>query len=120
MLDIYAENILEHYKNPHNHGAMSNPDMQAHDSNPICGDEITIYLKMNGSRVKQASFVGRGCAISQASASMLTDSMHGKTKTEILGLTHEDMIRMLGISLTVARMRCALLALETVRKALRA
>ncbi|MBI4214934.1 SUF system NifU family Fe-S cluster assembly protein, partial [archaeon] len=93
MLDIYAENILEHYKNPHNHYAMRDPDLQAHDSNPVCGDEITIYLKMNGNNLASASFTGRGCAISQASASMLTDSIKGKSRKQMLSLNKDHMLK---------------------------
>src|SRR3989344_1837564 len=106
MLDIYAQNILDHYKDPHNHRKMIQPSSKAHDSNPICGDEITIYLRLNGSKVVDASFTGKGCAVSVASASMLTDSLKGLQKGAALRLNRDSVMKMLGVNITPARIKC--------------
>ena len=77
--DIYREIILDHYRNPRNKGRLPNADVSIHDSNPLCGDEIDIHLKVEEEKVKEIKFEGRGCAISQASASMLTEMIVGKS-----------------------------------------
>ena len=87
MDDIYRQYILEHYREPHNHGTLNQPDIHAADTNPLCGDRVAIDLKVQDGRVSEVRFNGRGCAISQASASMLTDRIEGATMDELKALT---------------------------------
>lgn len=117
-MDLYAENILDHYKNPHHKGKLINPTTAAEDSNPLCGDELKIELAIQDNKVTQVAFNGKGCAISQASASMLTDELIGKTPEEIAAISNETIYEMLGVPLTPARVKCALLSLVVVKKAL--
>ncbi len=115
---LYREYILEHYKHPHNQGTLEHPDMQAHDLNPLCGDELTFQLELDGAgRVKQVAFDGHGCAISQAAASMLSDELQGKTTQELLALDHQTVLDLLGIEISATRMKCAMLALKVVKAA---
>lgn len=116
---LYQEHVLDHYKHPRNKGVLEPATFSARDTNPLCGDEITIYLRVDGSdRVSDVRFDGRGCAISQASASMLTEAVHGRTLAETAAMGRDDILRILGVSLTSARMKCALLPLEALRHAL--
>ncbi len=116
--EIYAENILEHYKNPHNKREIQNCPVKHKEYNPLCGDEITIFINVKDGKVVDASFMGKGCAISQASVSMLTDKIKGMTLEEAKALTKEDVFSLLGISLSPLRTKCALLSLKTVVKAI--
>jgi nitrogen fixation NifU-like protein len=114
--DIYREIILDHYRNPRNKGKLSNADVSIHDSNPLCGDEIDIHLKIEEDKVKDIKFEGRGCAISQASASMLTEMISGKPLTTIKDLTKEDILENIGLmNLGPARIKCALLSLKVLK-----
>jgi nitrogen fixation NifU-like protein len=114
--DFYREFILDHYKNPHNFGEMLDATHQYHDTNPLCGDEITMYLKVGpGERVEDVRFAGKGCAISQASASILTDEVKGKTLDELKAIDREHVLENLGITLTPARLKCALLSLKALK-----
>lgn len=114
--DIYREIILDHYRNPRNKGKITNPDVSIHDSNPLCGDEIDIHLKMEGDKIKDIKFEGRGCAISQASASMLTEMVMNKPLTSIKNLTKDDILEEIGLtSLGPARIKCALLSLKVLK-----
>src|SRR3989338_4014491 len=97
---MYADIILDYYRNPHNFGRIEKPDAAARDVNPLCGDEIEIQLKFNDEKIKDIKFTGHGCAISQASASMLTELVMGKTLDEIKKLSIEDILDMLGIELS--------------------
>ncbi|HEY7506751.1 MAG TPA: SUF system NifU family Fe-S cluster assembly protein, partial [Nitrososphaera sp.] len=90
--DIYREIILDHYRNPRNKGKISSPDVSIHDSNPLCGDEIDIHLKVEGDKIKDIKFEGRGCAISQASASMLTEMVMNKPLTSVKDMTKDDIL----------------------------
>jgi nitrogen fixation NifU-like protein len=116
MDDLYRAYILEHYKEPHNKGDMEHPDRFAAYVNPFCGDRLQMGVRLEGDRVVDVRFNGTGCAISQASASMLTDEIMGKTLAELAAITKDDIFAMLGITLSPARQKCALLAWEVLRK----
>src|SRR5262249_29791127 len=116
MDDIYRHYILEHYREPRNHGHLDAPDIHAADTNPLCGDRIEIDLKLDGDRVSEVRFSGRGCAISQASASMLTERIEAATLEELRALTPSDILAMLGIEIGPARQRCALLSLRVLHQ----
>ena len=115
---IYRENILDHNRNPHNKGTINNPTIQHREHNPLCGDDITIYLIIEDDKIKEAKFNGHGCAISQASISMLTEELKGMPITEAKLLTKEDILEMLGIEISYTRMRCALLSLKVLQEGL--
>lgn len=117
-MDMYAENILEHYKNPHNYGPLEKADVEHKEYNPLCGDSVTMRLVIEGNKIKEIKFVGRGCAISQASISLLTDEVKGKTIDEIKSMTRQDMIGLLGVEISPARMKCAMLGIKTLKLAI--
>jgi nitrogen fixation NifU-like protein len=115
---LYREYILEHYKHPHNHGSLERADMQAHDINPLCGDELTFQLSLDADgKVKEVAFDGHGCAISQASASMLSDELKGLSTEELLKLDRQAVLDLLGIDISATRMKCAMLSLKVVKAA---
>ncbi len=115
---LYREYILEHYKHPHNHGSLEHADMEAHDLNPLCGDELTFQVALDDDgRVSAVAFDGHGCAISQASASMLSDEIKGKTADELLTLDRQTVLDLLGIDISATRMKCAMLSLKVVKAA---
>lgn len=119
MDDLYRDEILEHYRRPHNFGTLASPDAVHEGSNPLCGDRLTMMLGIGSSgTVDEVAFTGRGCAISQASASMLTDSIKGKRLEEVARLGARDVLDDLGIEISPARLKCALLSLETLQGAL--
>ena len=119
MDDLYRDEILEHYRRPHNFGTLPAPDAVHEGSNPLCGDRITLMLGLTEEGVvDDVAFTGRGCAISQASASMLTDEIKGKNLSEVARLGTDDVLDSLGIEISPARLKCALLSLETLRRAL--
>lgn len=118
MDDLYRDEILEHYRRPHNFGTLPSPDAMYEGYNPLCGDRITLMLGIHDDVVEEVAFTGRGCAISQASASMLTDEIRGKPLPEVARLTNEDVLDELGIEISPARLKCALLSLDTLRHAL--
>ncbi|CAN5542179.1 SUF system NifU family Fe-S cluster assembly protein [soil metagenome] len=119
MDDLYRDEILEHYRRPHNFGTLPAPDATYEGSNPLCGDRITMMLGIGeGGTVDEVAFTGRGCAISQASASMLTDGIKGKRLEELARLGTQDVLEDLGIEISPARLKCALLSLETLQGAL--
>ena len=116
MDDFYREFILDHYKNPHNFGELPDATHRYHDTNPLCGDEITMFLKIGANdRVDDVRFSGKGCAISQASASILTDEVKGKTLDELKAIDRDHVLENLGITLTPARLKCALLSLKALK-----
>lgn len=115
MADLYREVILDHYRNPRNAGTIENPDMTYEDTNPLCGDRIRIDLKVIEGKVADIKFSGRGCAISQASTSMLTELIQGKELEEIRSLTAQDLLDELGIPISPARVKCALLGLKVLK-----
>lgn len=118
-MDIYREIILDHYKHPHNFGHLQKPSATHTLFNSACGDKITMEVKIDKKgNVTDVRFSGEGCAISQASASMLTDMIKGKTKEEIMELKSSDIFSMLQTELTVSRVKCAVLPLEVLQKTL--
>ena len=116
MDDLYRQYILDHYREPRNHGHLDAPDIHAADTNPLCGDRVEIDLALDGDRVREVRFEGRGCAISQASASMLTERIEGATLDDLRALTPQDMLDMLGVEIGPARQRCALLSLRVLHQ----
>jgi nitrogen fixation protein NifU and related proteins len=117
--DLYQEQILDHYKHPRNKGGLAGAGMEARDTNPLCGDEVILRLKVDGShRISDVRFEGQGCAISQASASMLTTIVKGKTVPEAEAIDRDAILKALGIPLSAVRLKCALLSLTVLRLAL--
>ncbi len=117
-MDLYQEEILEHYRHPHNHGVLKNADITRTERNSSCGDELTFYMNVKEGKVTEVSFDGQGCAISQASASLLTDELVGMPIEEVRKMTKEDITELLGIELGPTRLKCALLSLQGVTNAL--
>lgn len=115
MEALYREAILDHYKHPRHKGHLDQPDIKRHDHNPLCGDEITIELKTVDGKVVDAAFNGRGCAISQATASMLMEEVIGKSLEEIKQLDKEYILDLLGIEIGPVRLKCALLSLKVLK-----
>ena len=118
MDDLYRDYILEHYRRPHNFGVLDTPTNSYEGSNPLCGDRITIMLDVHDGIVEDVAFTGRGCAISQASASLLTDEIKGKPVDEVKQMTPEALLDLIGIEISPARLKCALLSLDTLSHAL--
>ncbi len=114
--ELYREEIMDHYQNPRNFGEMRDVDVSYHDYNPVCGDEITVQLKMENGTVKEAMFTGKGCAISQAAASMLTTEVKGKSAKAVATMTQADMLKIVGINPGPVRIKCAMLALRAMQK----
>jgi|SRR3989338_1880797 len=113
---MYQENILDHFKNPRNHGKIENASVHHHEYNPLCGDKIDLYLIIdNDKKVVDIKFYGSGCAISQASASMLTEQVKGKSLDDIEKLSKENILEMLGIPISPVRLKCALLSLDILK-----
>jgi len=116
MEDMYRENILDHYQNPRHYGTLEDPDISYEDDNPLCGDVIRLDIKLDDEdRISQVAFSGEGCAISQASASMLTEEILGKTLDEVKQISKDDILEMLGIQLGPVRLKCALLSLKVLK-----
>jgi nitrogen fixation protein NifU and related proteins len=117
-MDYYREYILDHYRNPRNYGILEEPDIHSEDSNPLCGDQLSMDLLIEGDHVKEVRFQGRGCAISQASASMLSELIEGRTIEEVIQLGKDDVLEALGISISPARTKCAFLSLRVLHRGL--
>lgn len=115
---MYQEQILEHYKDPHNTGKLPHPTHQHHSHNPLCGDEITIQLHVEEGTIQNVKFQGQGCALSVASTSLLTDELQGKSVEEAKNLTKDNILELLGIPVGPVRLKCVLLGLETLHQAL--
>jgi nitrogen fixation protein NifU and related proteins len=117
---MYREVILDHYKNPRGHGVIEGADAEAEGQNPLCGDEVSIYVAFadDGETIDEVKFSGHGCAISQASTSMLMEMVQGKTATEVATLDKDELLAEIGITLSAVRLKCALLGLTTLKVAL--
>ena len=117
---LYREVILDHYKNPRGHGVIADADAEAEGQNPLCGDEVSIYVAFgdDGETIDEVKFSGRGCAISQAATSMLTEMVQGKTATQVATLDKDELLDEIGIPLTPIRLKCAMLGLTTLKVAL--
>jgi nitrogen fixation protein NifU and related proteins len=117
---LYREVILDHYKNPRGHGVLEGADARAEGQNPLCGDEISIYVSFaeDGDTIEDVKFSGRGCAISQAATSMLMEMVKGRSATEVATLPRDELLDEVGIPLTPVRLKCALLGLGTLKVAL--
>ena len=116
MEDMYREVILDHYKNPRFRGELDPADISYQDDNPLCGDMIRIDLRVDdNNRVVECAFSGQGCAISQASASMLMEDIQGKSLEEIKEYSRDDILDMLGIELGPVRLKCAMLSLKVLK-----
>ncbi len=120
MDSLYQENILEHYKHPHNRRPIEHADVKQKGFNASCGDDLVLYLKWSEKgTLHDISFEGFGCAISQSGASMLTDKVKGMTKEEISAFSQKDMYELFGVDISAQREKCAMLALGTLHEALR-
>ena len=113
--DLYRQNILDHYQSPRNFGTLEHPDISAEDSNPLCGDVIRMDLKIEDGKVADVRFTGKGCSISRAAASMLTEEIRGKSLEEVKRIGKDEVLELLGIELGPVRLKCALLALKTLK-----
>jgi len=113
--DLFRENIMDHHRHPRCHGTIENPDLTFEDANPLCGDRIRMDFRVRDGVLETVRFSGHGCSISQAAASMLCEHVEGRTLDEIKNLGREDVLEMLGIDLGPVRLKCALLALKTLK-----
>jgi nitrogen fixation NifU-like protein len=113
--DLYRQDILDHSQNPRNFGTLDHPDISAEDSNPLCGDKIRMDLIVRDGTIEDVRFTGVGCSISRAAASMLTEEIKGKTLEEVKRIGRDEVLEMLGIELGPVRLKCALLALKTLK-----
>jgi nitrogen fixation protein NifU and related proteins len=118
MDELYRDQILEHYKRPHNFGRIEGADLEFEDTNPFCGDEQHVTIKLDGDeKVAEVAFEGKGCAISTAATSLLTDELVGMSRDELLKLPKEFVLELLGIEISATRMKCAMLGLKIVKSA---
>jgi nitrogen fixation protein NifU and related proteins len=117
---FYREIILDHYKNPRGHGVLDDADAEAEGKNPLCGDEVSIYVAFgkDGETIDEVKFAGRGCAISQAATSMLMEMVQGRTATDVAELDKDELLEEIGIPLNPMRLKCAMLGLTTLKVAL--
>lgn len=115
---MYREHILDHYTNPRNKGRLASASFTRHGANPLCGDAVSISASVKGDIIEKLMFEGTGCAISQAAASILTEYVPGKTLEQVKRISREEMLRQLGVVVTPARIKCALLALSTLKEAI--
>ncbi len=117
MDDFYRDYILDHYRNPRNFGHLEKPDVEAEDLNPLCGDTIRMELNVEGGVVRDVKFFGKGCAISQASASMLTETIKGMKLEDVAKLSKDAVLENVGIGISPTRMKCAMLGLRVLKSA---
>lgn len=117
--ELNTEILLDHYRNPHNYGQVEDPSAKVLEFNPTCGDTIQMTIRVDNGKVASAKFIGRGCSISQGTASMLTDFVTGKSLDEVKNIKEEDVLGMLGLKLGPSREKCALLSLNTLQKCIK-
>ncbi|MCS7092875.1 MAG: iron-sulfur cluster assembly scaffold protein [Patescibacteria group bacterium] len=115
-MNLYSELILDHYRYPRNFGRLDQPTHFSQAANPFCGDELAVYLMVSGSKIQKIKFSGKGCALSIASASMVTEFLKGKSVSYLKKVTKDFIIKMLGIEIGPTRLKCALLILEAVSR----
>ena len=118
MDDLYRDYILEHYRRPHNFRVLDNATSSQEGANPLCGDRITLQLRVSDGQIAAVGFTGRGCAISQASASLLTDEIKGKPIESAAGMSADDVLELLGIEISPARLKCAMLSHDSLQHVL--
>lgn len=118
MDDLYRDYILEHYRRPHNFGVIEGADASYEGANPLCGDRITLMIGVKDGVLDRVGFTGRGCAISQASASLLTDEIKGKSLDEVRAIRADDLLDLLGIEISPARLKCAMLSHDALQHVL--
>jgi nitrogen fixation NifU-like protein len=116
--ELYREVILDHYKNPRGHGVIERADAVAEGQNPLCGDEVSIFVSFDGDAIEDVKFRGRGCAISQAATSMLMEMIKGRSAQEVADMSRDELLDEVGIPLTPVRLKCALLGLGVLKVAL--
>lgn len=112
---LYREAIMDHFRNPRNKGSLDPADFTYEDVNPLCGDEIRIDMRTDGERITDIKFSGRGCAISQAAASILTEMVEGETLDAVKAISRDDLLEELGVPISPARMKCAMLGLKVMK-----
>lgn len=115
---MYREHLMDHYKDPRYYGTMDEPDVSHHEKNPSCGDEITVDIRIDDDMIDGLVFSGHGCAISTAAMSMLAEQLQGAKIDDVLRMSKDDMLELIGVELTTMRVKCGLLGLHTVKKAL--
>ena len=116
--ELYREELMDHYNNPRNFGRLNNANVRYRDYNPVCGDKVEMQLKIDSGNIREARFTGKGCAISQAAASMLTEEIKGKSLEQLEQMKNEDVLQLLKINPGPVRIKCALLALKALQKGL--
>ena len=116
--DMYKEELLEHYREPQNYGKIEDADVQYRDFNPVCGDEVEVFINVKDNKVEDIKFTGKGCAISQAAASIVTEHIKGMKVDEVKTITNEKMLELLPIEVSNLRIKCGLLALKAIQKGL--
>jgi len=119
MDNIYREQLMEHYRNPQNRGKMADAQVSVEESNPLCGDMLSMQLKVRGGKIDDIMFEGSACAVTVASSSLLTQAIKGKTLAQAKKMTKEELLELLGVELTTSRVKCASLPLEALRELIR-
>lgn len=119
-MNLYTHMLMDHYKNPQHRGKLAQSTFMTEEYNPSCGDAVQFWVELEKNTIKAVSFMGNGCVISQATASMLADYLHGKDISVLTSMNAQDLLALLGIELGPTRLRCALLSLEALKKGVEA